>query len=137
MLNPPPWHRPCKHFLRQNFPDVELGRSLTTCNAEDILATVYISLVRFYKGPTSSLLNFRFVYSSNFPTSKTGQLHRSCGLSRANPYNCCSHMGPQPTRSGPSSGGILGPYWRRGDGVIQCRTMHFVFSKISFHVFNG
>ena len=35
MLNPPPWHLPRRHFLPQNFPDVELRRSLATSDAED------------------------------------------------------------------------------------------------------
>ena len=35
MLNPPPWHLPRRHFLPQNFPDVELSRSLATSNVED------------------------------------------------------------------------------------------------------
>lgn len=34
-LFPPPWHLPRKHFEPQDFPDVELRRSLASCNIED------------------------------------------------------------------------------------------------------
>ena len=35
MLHPFPNHLPLKHFRPQNFPHVELRRSLATCSAED------------------------------------------------------------------------------------------------------